>query len=118
LSHFTLHVPDTDIRQLSSLVQSAVIGVPSFYNIHNTTTNPSYGIGISRDWLSNAAEAWVHDLDWRALEARWNALPQFTINVAAPSDGQVFDLHFGALFPRRPRTRSPSSSRTAGPAIC
>ena len=99
---FTLHIPDTDISQLSSLVQSAVIGAPSFYNTHNTTSNPSYDIGISRDWLANAAEAWVHDFDWRALETRWNALPQFTINVTVPSDGQVFDLHFGALFSRHP----------------
>jgi microsomal epoxide hydrolase len=98
---FTLHVPDTDISQLSSLVQSAVIRAPSFYNTHNVTTNSSYDIGISRDWLANAAEAWVHDFDWRALETRWNALPQFTVSVTVPSDGQVFDLHFGALFSRR-----------------
>ena len=104
---FTLHVPDTDISQSSSPIQSAVIGAPSFYNTQNATSNPSYDIGVSRDWLANATAAWVHDFDWRAFEARLNALPQFTINVAVPSDGQVFDLHFGALF-------SPSSSRTAG----
>jgi pimeloyl-ACP methyl ester carboxylesterase len=99
---FTLHVPDKDLAQLSILVENAVIGVPSYYNTHNFTDGPDYLFGTSRDWFANAAKVWVNDFDWRAHEKYWNTFPQFTINVTAPSDGQVFDLHFAALFSRKP----------------
>ncbi|KAK4156497.1 putative epoxide hydrolase [Chaetomidium leptoderma] len=78
---FTLHIPDADLNQLSSLVQTAVVGAPSFYNTHNQ---------------------WVNEFDWRSHEKYWNSFPQFTINVTAPSDGQIFNLHFAALFSRNP----------------
>lgn len=100
---FTLHVPDSDIAQLSNLVQNAVIGEPSYYNTHNLKTHgPSFAFGASRDWLANAADVWVNNFDWRGHEKYWNAFPQFMVNVTAPSDGQVFNLHFAALFSRKP----------------
>ncbi|GAB1313722.1 hypothetical protein MFIFM68171_03932 [Madurella fahalii] len=99
---FTLHVSQADVNQLSNLVQTAVIGVPSYYNTHNSTDGPDYTFGISRDWLANAADVWVNGFDWRSTETHWNSFPQFTINVTTPSDGQVFDIHFGALFSRNP----------------
>ena len=84
---FTLHVPETDLHQLSSLVQTAVLGVPSFYNTHNITDGPNHAFRPSRGWLANAADFWVNDFDWRFHEKYWNTFPQFTINVTAPSDG-------------------------------
>ncbi|KAK3299449.1 Alpha/Beta hydrolase protein [Chaetomium fimeti] len=99
---FTLHVPGSDIHQLSSLVKSAVVGVPSYYNTHNATDGPDHAFGASRDWFAQAAHVWANDFDWREHEKYWNTFPQFTINVTAPSDGQVFDLHFAALFSQNP----------------
>lgn len=99
---FTLHVPEPDLNQLSSLVQTAVIGVPSYYNTHNVTDGPDYPFGISRDWLSNAADVWANGFDWRSHEQYWNSFPQFTINVTSPSDDQIFNIHFAALFSRNP----------------
>ncbi|KAH6845623.1 Alpha/Beta hydrolase protein [Chaetomium sp. MPI-CAGE-AT-0009] len=99
---FNLHVPGSDIQQLNSLVKHAVVGVPSYYNTHNITDGPDHNFGATRDWFSHAAHVWVNDFDWRSHEKYWNTFPQFTINVTAPSDGQVFDLHFAALFSQNP----------------
>ncbi|KAK4140956.1 putative epoxide hydrolase [Dichotomopilus funicola] len=98
---FTLHIPNHDIHQLRTLVQHAPLDPPSFYNTHNYTDGADFAFGASRDYIAEAAHTWLHDYDWRAHEARWNAVPQFTINVTAPSDGQVFNFHFGALFSQR-----------------
>lgn len=102
-SPYTIQVPDSDIAQLSNLVSNAVIGEPSFYNTHGLATHgPEYLFGTQREWLVKATKAWVHDFDWRAYEKYWNTFPHFTINVTAPSDGQVFNLHFVALFSSKP----------------
>ncbi|AEO60275.1 hypothetical protein MYCTH_2120346 [Thermothelomyces thermophilus ATCC 42464] len=98
---FSLHVPDADLNQLSSLVKTAVVGSPSFYNTHGADDGPDYAFGMTRDWFTAAADEWVNKFDWRLHEKHWNSFPQFTINVTAPSDGQVFNLHFAALFSRR-----------------
>jgi hypothetical protein len=99
---FTLHVPNKDIHQLTTLVKHSVIPEPSFYNTHNFTDGIEYAFGASREWFANAADVWANDFDWRAQEKYWNTFPQFTINVTAPSDGQVFDLHFAGLFSSKP----------------
>ncbi|WP_426503709.1 epoxide hydrolase family protein [Dactylosporangium sp. McL0621] len=44
--------------------------------------------GVPVDYLQGLARYWERDFDWRAAEARLNALPQFLTTV----DGQ--DLHF------------------------
>ncbi|KAK4033180.1 putative epoxide hydrolase [Parachaetomium inaequale] len=99
---FSLHVPECDLKQLSSLAQTGVVGVPSFYNTHSVADSPDHAFGTTRDWFAAAADEWVNKFDWRAHEKYWNSFPQFTINVTAPSDGQVFNLHFAALFSRKP----------------
>ncbi|KAK0641335.1 Alpha/Beta hydrolase protein [Cercophora newfieldiana] len=101
-SPYTIHVPQADIDQLSSLAKASIIGTPSFYNTHNVTDSPAYAFGATRDWLSNTADYWVNQFDWRSHEKYWNTFPQFTINVTAPSDSQVFSLHFAALFSQNP----------------
>ncbi|KAL2194507.1 Alpha/Beta hydrolase protein [Corynascus similis CBS 632.67] len=100
-SPFSLQVPAADLHQLSSLVRTAVVGPPSFYNTHSVADDPDHAFGITREWFAAAADEWVHKFDWRAHEKHWNSFPQFTINVTAPSDGQVFHLHFAALFSHR-----------------
>lgn len=95
-------IPNKDIAQLSNLIKHAVIDVPSYYNTRNDTSGPDHVFGPTRDWLANAAKVWASDFDWRAHEKHWNSFPQYTINVTAPSDGEVFNLHFAALFSRKP----------------
>ncbi|KAK4202089.1 putative epoxide hydrolase [Triangularia verruculosa] len=96
---FTLNVPMRDVHRLSAQVDQANIGIPQYYNTHADPTNGTYG--VSRSWLIDAQETWLSDFDWRAHEQEQNKFPNFRINVTIPSDGQVFDLHFAALFSKR-----------------
>lgn len=46
--------------------------------------------GVPLDYVKELAHAWRHDFDWRSVEARLNAYPQFTTEI----DGtQVHFLH-------------------------
>jgi hypothetical protein len=99
---FSLHIPDEDLKQLSDLVKAGVVGAPSFYNTHSHADGSDYAFGATRDWLTAAVDEWINKFDWRAHEKRLNSFPQFTLDVTAPSDGQVFHLHFAALFSRKP----------------
>ncbi|KAK0611984.1 Alpha/Beta hydrolase protein [Immersiella caudata] len=93
---FSLHVPQHEIHTLTSLVHHSRIAAPSYYN---TLADPVTGIfGVSRDWLASAQRAWSTTFSWREHEKYHNKFPNFRINVTVPSDGQVFDLHFAALF--------------------
>ncbi|KAK3681711.1 Alpha/Beta hydrolase protein [Podospora appendiculata] len=96
---YTFHVPNNDLRHLPNLARAANIGVPTWYNTHANAANGTFG--VSRDWLLDAQETWVDRYDWRAHEAHYNRLPHYKINVTTPSDGQVFELHFAALFSKR-----------------
>ena len=44
--------------------------------------------GVPADYLEALAETWANDYDWRAEEAKLNAIPQFTTRI----DGQT--IHF------------------------
>lgn len=96
---FTLHVPGNDLYRLPLLASVANIGVPSWYN---TQANTSGGyLGTTRDWLTNATSTWINDFDWRAHETYQNHFPNYRINVTLPSDGELFNLHFAALFSKK-----------------
>ncbi|KAH6620698.1 Alpha/Beta hydrolase protein [Chaetomium sp. MPI-SDFR-AT-0129] len=116
---FTLHVPDAELARLNILLEHSVIGPPSYYNTastekSSTTADAKKSFGATREWLANAAHVWTHDFDWRAHERRWNAIPQFMVDVTTTtsnkspgSEGeqqtqQNFRLHFAALFSRNP----------------
>ncbi|KAK0702453.1 Alpha/Beta hydrolase protein [Apiosordaria backusii] len=101
LAPFNINIPDNELNQLSNLLNIGVIGTPSFYNTHNITDSPDYAFGATRDWLADTAHFWANDFDWRSHEKYWNSFPQFTINVTTPSDGQIFNLHFAALFSQK-----------------
>src|SRR5271165_887555 len=51
-------------------------------------TDAAWGYGVRMDYLKELIEYWRHRFDWRAAEARINALPQFLTAI----DG--LDLHF------------------------
>lgn len=115
---FTFSVPQSALDDLATLVNLTPIAPPTFYTTHNITSTPSYPIGPSRDWIQSAASIWVNSTEsesdatgtsfnWRAHESRMNSIPQFKINVTAPSTGQVFNLHFGALFSQNPNGAVP-----------
>ena len=65
--------------------------------------------GVQLATLQKLARYWGTDYDWRKVEARLNALPQFMTEI----DG--VDIHFIHVR-SMPRMRCRSSSRTGGQA--
>ena len=95
---FSLRVPNHELKRLPTLAGLAEIAPPSWYSLNADATNGTFG--LSRDWLVHAQDVWVNDFDWRAHERRFNALPNYKVNVTAAD--QLFELHFAALFSARP----------------
>lgn len=77
---FQIHVPDvtlTDLHERLSRIRWA-----------DTIPDSGWQYGTERDYLRDLIAYWRDRYDWRAEEARLNALPQYTV----PIDG--IDLHF------------------------
>ena len=72
-----------------------------------TVTDASQGVQLAT--IQKLARYWQTDYDWRKIEARLNALPQFKTEI----DG--LDIHFIHVRSSR-KMRCRSSSRTGGPA--
>ncbi|KAK4182769.1 putative epoxide hydrolase [Podospora australis] len=96
---FTYHVPNRDVHRVNTLVSLADIGTPAWYNQNAYAPNGTFG--VSREWLADAQASWLDDFDWRQHEERHNSVPNFKINITTPSDGQLFDIHFAALFSKK-----------------
>jgi microsomal epoxide hydrolase len=96
---FTLSVPNREVHRFNALADVAEIAPPTWYTTHAIPENGTYG--VSRDWLLNAQETIVEDYNWRAHEKYYNRFPQYKINITTPSDGQLFEMHFAALFSKQ-----------------
>ena len=92
---YTLHIPDQDIDDFKVLLKASKIG-PDTYENHVS----GRGLGISKQWLIDAKDAWLNDYDWRRQEERINSFPNFTIPVHDQQSGD-FSIHFIGLFSTR-----------------
>jgi hypothetical protein len=77
---FEVHVPDEDLADLQRRI--AATRWPS----KELVTDRSQGVQLAT--LQELARYWTTGYDWRACEAKLNALPQFTTKI----DG--VDIHF------------------------
>src|SRR5215469_5125813 len=77
---FEVHVPDDDLDDLQRRVAAARL--PS----KELVSDRSQGVQLAT--IQELARYWTTDYNWRACEARLNALPQFTTGI----DG--VDVHF------------------------
>ena len=80
LRPFRIAVPDADIADLHARLDRT--------RWPDEINDDDWGWGTSLPWLKGLAEYWRTGFDWRAQEARLNALPQFMATI----DGQ--DIHF------------------------
>lgn len=96
---FTFGIPQDEEARLLELVKTAEVGAPSYYNTHADAATGTFG--LSRDWLVKAREHWLNDFDWAAQQEKLNRYPNFHMHVTT-SDGQLFYLHFAALFSQNP----------------
>jgi epoxide hydrolase len=77
---FRIAVPQADLDDLADRLARTRLPQPAPGDDGDT--------GASNRWLSAAVEHWLTAFDWRAVEARMNALPQSVTEI----DGQ--DLHY------------------------
>ena len=77
---FKVHVADADLKDLRRRILSTK------WPKKETVADATQGVQLGT--LQKLAHYWVTDYDWRKVEARLNALPQFITNI----DG--VDIHF------------------------
>jgi microsomal epoxide hydrolase len=62
VEHFAVRVPESALSDLQDALRYSKIGPSTFEN--SSKAGPGYG--LSRDWLIEAKEHWVHHYDWYA----------------------------------------------------
>src|SRR4051794_7185275 len=70
---FTVGVTDAALEDLRRRLESARWPEPA--------TVPDWNQGVPVDWLRELCDYWAREYDWRRLETRLNALPQFTTEL-------------------------------------
>ena len=100
---FRIEVPEAELDDLRARLRAARWPEPEPVD--------DWSQGVPLAYLRELCAWWAEEYDWRATEARLNAIPQFTTEI----DGLA--IHF--LHVRSPHpARSRSSSPTAGRAPC
>src|SRR5580693_3157801 len=77
---FTIEVPEAELETLRTRVAAS--------RWPDKETVPDHSQGVQLATIQELARYWVQDHDWRACEAKLNALPQFKTEI----DG--LDIHF------------------------
>jgi pimeloyl-ACP methyl ester carboxylesterase len=70
---FTVQVPEADLDDLRERLTRARWPEPA--------TVPDWSQGVPLAWLRELCGYWAREYDWRRLESRLNALPQFTTDL-------------------------------------
>jgi hypothetical protein len=80
LSPFTISIAEEALDDLRQRLTRARWPEPA--------TGPDWSQGVPVDWLRELCGYWAHQYDWRRLETRLNALPQYTADLGGG------DVHF------------------------
>src|SRR5260370_8796897 len=95
---FKIHVSDADLEDLKKRLRAT--------RWPDVQTVPDWSQGIPLEYLQKICEYWERDYDWRRIEARLNALPQFHSEL----DGLgIYFLHI-----RSPQSDAPPLILTHG----
>jgi hypothetical protein len=78
---FKIHVSEADLEDLKKRLRATRRPDPQ--------TVPDWSQGVPLDYVQKICEYWARDYDWRKIEARLNALPQFHTDL----DGAIYFLH-------------------------
>ena len=96
---FHFSTPEAELTELRTRISA------THWPERETVSDQSQGPQLAT--MQKLARYWVTEYDWRKVEARLNALPNFVTEI----DG--LDIHFIHVRSKH-RTRCRSSSRTAG----
>jgi pimeloyl-ACP methyl ester carboxylesterase len=70
---FTIHVPQEDLDDLAERLART--------RWADDFANESWAYGVEGGYLRELVDHWRHHFDWRAVEARMNAVPQFRVDL-------------------------------------
>ncbi|KAB5582241.1 Alpha/Beta hydrolase protein [Coniochaeta sp. 2T2.1] len=93
---FTLHIPDEELSHFHQLLSLSKIAPPTYENLKGG----KHDLGVHRDWIVSAKDAWLNSFNWREHEALINSFPNFKIPIADEQCGTL-DIHFIGLFSAR-----------------
>lgn len=96
---FQLHVPDSEIADFRTLLELSKLAPETYENRVSSREGGQY-FGITRGWLAEAKQAWLHQFDWREHEAHINSFPNFRLPIQDGA-GEPLTVHFAALFSRK-----------------
>src|SRR5580704_10587382 len=77
---FNVNVPETELTELCRRINATK------WPERETVTDPTQGVQLAT--IQALASYWAKEYDWRKIEAKLNALPQFITEI----DG--LDIHF------------------------
>ncbi|KEF50993.1 uncharacterized protein A1O9_12947, partial [Exophiala aquamarina CBS 119918] len=93
---FTLSIPEQALNDFKDLLRLSNLAPKTYENLHTDDGN----FGVSHEWMTNAKNYWLTKYDWRATEKYNNSFPNFIAQVP-DDDGEIFRIHFVALFSRK-----------------
>lgn len=99
---FRIDIPDSDLAELRRRIESTI------WPEQETVANGTQGVQLA--FMQALARYWATDYDWRKVEARLNALPNFITTIDGLDGARV--LEPAAL----PETRPGRSLRGVGAA--
>jgi pimeloyl-ACP methyl ester carboxylesterase len=88
---FKVNFPEEELAELRRRIKATrwpdkeTVTEPNF---SQPGSSPNWGQGVQLATIQKLADYWANNYDWRKVEARLNALPQFITNI----DG--LDIHF------------------------
>lgn len=86
---FTIHVPQADLDDLAGRLDRT--------RWADDFANESWAYGVEGGYLRELVDHWRHHFDWRAAEARMNAVPQYRVVI------DDVPIHFAHVRGRGPR---------------
>ena len=89
---FTIHVPQEKLDRILRRVRE--------FPWPEEKVDSGWALGPDPDWLRDFCRYWVEEYDWRAVEARLNALPHFR------TEANGLELHYVHCRSPRPDARS------------
>ncbi|KAK4186709.1 putative hydrolase [Podospora australis] len=98
---FTVHIPDSDLERTKTLLQLSNVADECY---ENAMPEGRSDLGLRREWLIEAKRVWETEFDWRATEAKINALPNFTapVPISRSRSNEKINIHFIGIFSQNP----------------
>jgi hypothetical protein len=81
---FHLNIPEEELAELRRRIKATrwpdkeTVTEPNF---SQPGSSPNWGQGVQLATIQKLADYWANNYDWRKVEARLNALPQFITNI-------------------------------------